>query len=314
MRYVNPHERNVSRGWFHFLLWQLGYYRDLTPPSPVPKDFIYPNPNEQVDLERPLVTWVNHSTFWVRAGGKSLLIDPIWGKRCSPLRFLGPKRLHPPSPKLETITQLDVVVITHNHYDHLDYFTVNQLSSYHPKALWVVPRGVKRWFDRFFPKVVVQELDWWESYAHDSMTFTAVPAQHFSGRGIFDRDCSLWMGCVVEFNEGRRLYIAGDTGYNAFDFKEIGDKFSGVELSLIPIGVYMPRAFMRGVHVNPQESLQIHLDVGSKLSVGGHFGTFRLSSEERERPPFDLYCALEEFKLSHEKFRVLTPGQTINWL
>lgn len=313
MRYVNPYQRKIFRGFSHFLLWQLGFYKDKTRPAPLPPDFVFPNPLEKIDPKKPTVTWVNHSTFWVKAFGKSLLIDPIWNERCSPLSFLGPKRHHPPSPSLDSIDPLDVVIISHNHYDHLDRYTIRHLHAQHPDTLWVIPRGVKNWFQRRFPKARVRELSWWESCEEDAMTFTAVPAQHFSGRGLFDRNCTLWMGCVVEFKQAKRVYFVGDTGYNAFDFKEIKSKFSEMDLSLIPIGVYRPRAFMKAVHVSPYESIQIHTDVQSKLSIAGHWGTFRLSSEEMDRPPYDLFCALERSDICPSTFRVLNPGQAVNW-
>ncbi|MCC5832833.1 MAG: MBL fold metallo-hydrolase [Chlamydiales bacterium] len=313
MRYKNPYQRKIFRGFSHFLLWRLGYYNDKELPAALPKGFSFPNPLEAVDPAQPRVTWVNHSTFWIRAYGKSILLDPIWNQRCSPLNFVGPKRLHSPDPSLNEIDSVDVVIVSHNHYDHLDRYTVRLLHERFPEILWVIPMGVCRWFRRRFPKTRIQELSWWESIEHEGMRLTAVPAQHFSGRGLFDRNRTLWMGCVVEFNEGKRIYFAGDTGYNAFDFKSIGEKFSKMDLSLIPIGVYCPRAFMKPVHVNPFESIQIHNDVKSKLSVASHFGTFRLSSEEIDRPPYDLFCALERSKIPPKNFRVLKPGQTLNW-
>ncbi len=313
MRYVNPYQRKICRGLTHFLLWQLGYYNDPSSPKPLPTGFSYPNPLEEVDFAAPTVTWVNHSTFWVQAFGKSLLVDPIWNQRCSPFPFVGPKRYHKPLPALDAINTLDAVIISHNHYDHLDRYTISALLKHHPQAFFLVAEGMKRWFQKRFPQAQVQELSWWQSIEHKEMAFTATPAQHFSGRGLFDRNRTHWMGCIVRFNGGKQFYFAGDTGYNAFDFKQIRKTFADVDLSLLPIGVYRPRAFMKAVHVNPRESIQIHTDVGSKLSVAGHFGTFRLSSEEIERPPFDLYSALSEASISPHHFRVLKPGQTINW-
>ena len=121
------------------------------------------------------------------------------------------------------------------------------------------------------------------------------------------------MGCVLEFAAGKKVYFAGDTGYNEFDFKEIGKKFGEMDLSLLPIGIYSPRGFMKPIHVNPAESILIHQEVRSKLSIGGHWGTFRLADEELERPPYDLFCALQRAGIGADKFRVLKPGQAINW-
>jgi N-acyl-phosphatidylethanolamine-hydrolysing phospholipase D len=315
-KFINPHNEHSSRGLFHFILWQFGFYNDHEPLPPIPEHFKFPNGYERVDWKKPSITWVNHSTFWVQCDGKSLLMDPIWTKRCSPVSFMGPERRINPSPLLEEITSVDIVIISHNHYDHLDKRTVFFLQERFPSLHWIVPLGVKKWFARLFSREALRlvfELNWWEQIVLQGITFTAVPAQHFSGRGFFDRNRSLWMGCVCEFPLGKRLYFAGDTGYNSIDFKKIGKKFGAMDLSLLPIGVYTPRKLMQPVHVSPTESLLIHQDVRSKLSVAGHWGTFRLSHEELERPPFDLFLALQKANIRAEEFRVLNPGQAINW-
>lgn len=313
MRYLNPHQKKNLRKWIDILLWQLGYYNDPKAPSSLPQNFEFPNAKEEADPSLPTVTWVNHSTFWIQGFGKSILVDPIWSKRCSPLSFLGPKRRHAAHPPLEAIRSLDAVIISHNHYDHLDRETVAALHKKHPHTLWIVPLGVKAWFSKRFPPARVIELAWWEQFEEDFLLFTALPAQHFSGRGLLDQNRTLWMGCMIEFSRKKRVYFVGDTGYNSIDFKMIKEKFPHIDLSLIPIGVYKPRKFMRPVHVDPSEAVQIHLDVGSHLSIGGHWGTFRLSSEEMERPPFDLHQALGARNLPPQTFRVLSPGQTVNW-
>lgn len=315
--FFNPHQKRVPRGFIHYLLWRFGFYDDPQSPEKVPEDFTYPNDEKEADLSKPHATWVNHSTFWVMLDGKGILVDPIWNTRCSPIPFIGPKRRHLPSHSLEQLHKVDYVVISHNHYDHLDKKTVKEIHRLYPSVIWVVPLGVKKWICRTLPiseEKNVIELDWWESYQSRDFKFIAVPAQHFSGRALHDRNRSLWMGCVIESERSKkRMYFAGDTGYNPFDFKKIGEKFGRIDLSLLPIGVYTPRRFMRSVHINPEESLAIHEEVNSKLSIGGHFGTFKLSSDAIDRPPFDLYRALEKKSLSWETFRVIKPGQYINW-
>lgn len=315
--YINPYQKKIRRGLTHFVLWQLGYYKDPRPLHPIPEGFRFPNEKKDVDLAKPLVTWVNHSTFWVRLDGKSFLMDPIWSERCSPFPFGGPKRRHPPPFSLDQLDVLDFVIISHNHYDHLDKYTIAYLNKQHADVTWIVPKGVKKWFAHDLPSVQqsrIIELDWWGTFETEGFWFTAVPAQHFSGRGFFDRNRSLWMGCAVESKKSnKRFYFAGDTGYNPYDFKEIGKRLGSFDLGMIPIGVYSPRRFMKAVHVNPEESVLIHQEVQSKLSVGGHWGTFNLSSEPLDRPPYDLYCALQKQEISTKEFRVLNPGQTINW-
>lgn len=315
--YSNPYQKKIRRGLSHFIMWQLGFYKDPKPLHPIPKNFKFPNALETPDPAQPLLTWVNHSTFWVRIEGTSFLMDPIWNERCSPFRFGGPRRHHPPPFSLDQISQLDCVIISHNHYDHLDKCTLLSLHKQHPAVLWIVPSGVKKWFVNHLPSIEtskIVELDWWGTFETDAFWFTSVPAQHFSGRGFFDRNRSLWMGCVVESKKSnKRFYFAGDTGYNPYDFKEIGKRLGSFDLSMIPIGIYTPRRFMKAVHVHPEESVLIHQEVQSKLSVGGHWGTFHLASESLHRPPFDLYCALRKNGISTKQFRVLQPGQTINW-
>lgn len=314
-KYSNPYAEKIRRGAFHFLLWQIGYYNDRNKLAPIPEGFSYPNEIVSVDPAQPTVTWVNHSTFWVQNCGKSLLVDPIWNKRCSPFSFVGPKRRIIAKPPFDEIAAVDYVVISHNHYDHLDKWSIARLSQYFPQIVWIVPKGVKKCLSKLFSikKERIIELEWWQTADLDQLKLTAVPAQHFSGRGLFDSNRSLWMGCVGEFGDGKKVYFAGDTGYNEFDFKKIGKKFHSMDLSLLPIGVYAPRKFMKIVHVNPSESILIHQEVESKLSVGGHWGTFRLSSEGLERPPYDLFCALDQAAIDVKKFRVLKPGQSINW-
>lgn len=314
-RYVNPYQKRVFRGAIHFILWQFGYYGEHIPEK-VPDNFAFPNQEEEIEEKKPQITWINHSTFWISAYGKNILTDPIWNLRCSPFKNLGPKRFHPPLPPIGQMPKIDMIIISHNHYDHLDLQTIKMFYKINPNIQWILPRGVKKWFCSAFPetrKEQIKEMDWWETANISGLQLTAVPAQHFSGRGLFDRNKSLWMGCVCKFSEGKQFYFAGDTGYNSFHFKEIGKKFCKMDLSLIPIGAYSPRGFMKAVHVNPQEAVLIHKEVGSKLSIGGHWKTFRLSSEALERPPYDLYCALQNSKISCSEFRVLNPGQTINW-
>lgn len=311
-RYRNPHQRRLHRHPLHFLLLEVGYYRDPSPLHPVPAHFVYPEVEKALDLSAPKVTWINHSTFLVEVGGVRFLTDPIWSYRCSPVRGVGPRRRVAPALALERLPALDVILISHDHYDHLDRWTVEQLHERFPDLLWVVPEGVGAHLRRWLRSVTLCELGWWESFGWRGVRFTSVPAQHFSGRTLWDRNATLWMGCVVEVGE-QRFYFAGDTGYNVSDFKEIGHRFGEMGLSLIPIGAYSPREFMGTVHVDPKEAVAIHMDVRSRLSVGGHFGTFRLSRERPQQPPYDLFCALSDAGLSAESFRVLTPGKPINW-
>ena len=322
-RYFNPHCQNTRRRLHDVFLWQVGYYNDKRPPRKVPKDFKYPNLKKRVQSESPKATWINHCSFLIEVDGLHLLTDPIWSERCSPFTNFGPRRRHDPPLSLKDLPSIDIVLISHDHYDHLDRETVNELHRLNPSTLWVVPLGVGKWMKKQGIRHVV-ELAWWEKMTLDvegkpplSLEVTAVPSQHFSGRTLFDKNQTLWAGYVLDFKRHRRkdkrLYFVGDTGYNRKDFKAIGEKFGEIDLSLIPIGTYVPARFMDPVHIDPKKATAIHQEVGSKLSIGMHWNTFRLSGEKQHQPPYDLYCSLEKAGVDPKKFRVINPGQRINW-
>lgn len=318
LRFHNPYQLKIRKSLFDLLLWGLGYYDDTIPPPPVPLDFSYPNSEDKIDQSLPKVSWINHSTFLIEAFGLHFLTDPIWADTLS---IVGPKRQFPPPYPMSHLPHIDYVIISHNHYDHLDKKTLTKLIKNNEKITFIIPQGVKKWFSKHFPQVQeIKELQWWEkvTFSHKGVDvkITSVPAQHFSGRMLVDNNKTLWMGTVVEIEHQKRtkrLYYAGDTGYNIYDFKKIGDHFKEIDLSLIPIGAYIPRKFMSPVHINPEEAVKIHKEVHSKLSVACHFGTFKLSSEPINQPPYDLFLCLQNEKIAHEDFRVLNPGQVIAW-
>ena len=256
---------------------------------------------------QPSLTWIGHSSFLLQFGGLNVLTDPHLTRRTSPVSWAGPERLAPLGLDFPDLPAIDLVVISHSHYDHLDLPTVERLAREHD-PLFVVPLKLKAWFeDNGLPNVV--ELDWWQATAHKGLTVHAVPVQHFSGRTATDRNKTLWAGFVLEHG-GKKVFFAGDTGYSK-DFADIGKKFAPIDLSLIPIGAYNPRGFMRSVHVDPAEAVKIHQDVGSKLSVGMHWGTFRLTLEPLEEPPQALGRALKQAGVAAEEFRVLQHGETL---
>ncbi len=314
--YRNPYQRKLNRGITHWIAFALGLYKDQQKYAKVPDGFEYPQKQAPLDKDEPQVTWVNHSTFLVEHQNLRMLTDPIWSNRCSPVSFVGPKRKHEAGIDLDKLPEINVVLISHNHFDHLDKASVVYLHKKYPDIFWMVPKGVKKWFSRL-GILKVAEFKWGESLKilDFDLKITGVPSQHFSGRSLTDNNKTLWLGYVVEFLKiDKKMYFVGDTGYNPVQFKEIGEAFNNkMDLSLIPIGTYSPKKFMETVHISPQESVHIHREVGSKLSVGCHFKTFTLSQEAKDQPPFDLYCCMEEAELDHNTFRVLQPGETINW-
>lgn len=312
-RYVNLHAPNVHRRTKDFFLWMIGYFKDRDFEK-VPENFAYPISPKELDQKKPWAMWIGHSTFLISVENKHILTDPIWSKRCSPVPFIGPKRKHPLPLTLDQIPKIDYVLISHDHYDHLDRNTVEYLHMLYPNILWIVPLGLKKWFNKL-EIIRVIELNWWESITLDS-TFkaTAVPAQHFSGRKAPNLNKTLWTGYVFEnLLFTKTFYFAGDTGYNPYDFKKIGIKFPHIDLSLIPIGAYSPRDFMAPVHTDPKNAVNIHIDVNSKLSLGMHWKTFRLSDEPMNQPPFELLLALKANNIDLNTFLAIDPGFMINW-
>lgn len=321
--FVNPHCGNTRRTLLDAILWGCGYFKDPVPIQPVPDGFEYPNRKDAVNLREPTLCWINHTTCMIQVDGITLLTDPVWGDRVSPVNFCGPRRQHAPPISLEELPPIDYVLLSHDHYDHLDKPTILKIAQRNPDCTYFIPLGVQAWFRKYRISNIV-EMDWWDSIAFPAgrhqgpeIQVYSVPAQHFSGRTALNQNTTLWCGWVVRFIRAngavKQLYFVGDTGYNAYDFLRIGETFGGFDLSLIPIGAYSPREFMSPVHVHPEESVAIHLDANSRLSVATHWKTFRLSGEPVNQPPYDLYRAMEAVEEPVEKFRVLEPGQEINW-
>jgi N-acyl-phosphatidylethanolamine-hydrolysing phospholipase D len=231
-------------------------------------------------LERePALTWIGHATFYVRMDRIAFLTDPVYSERASPFSFAGPRRLVPPGVPLEALPRLDFVLLSHDHYDHADLPTMRRLAA--RGVPFVVPAGMAGLVTTVGGRVAA-ELRWWEEATIAGVRVTCVPARHFSGRGLTDRNRRLWAGFVVA-GETRRVYHAGDTAF--FDgFGEIGRRVGPIDLACLPIGAYEPRAIMGPIHLNPEEAVRAALDLGARAAVGMHFGTFDLSDEPVDEP------------------------------
>lgn len=303
---------NTDRhGVAEFMRWM----RDKRGLWPAPKRFLIEHPDHgwlAQNRRDSTLTWIGHVTFLFQHRGLNVLTDPVFSERASPLSFAGPKRYTPPALHVDHLPPIDIVLLSHNHYDHLDRDAVRRIAQRNDgRTRWLVPLRVADWFRREGIDNVV-ELDWWHDSAplagRDDVRAWFVPAQHFSGRGVNDRNASLWGGWVLEV-DGFRLYFAGDTGYGP-DFADIGSVFGGFDLSLIPIGAYEPQWFMKAVHVNPEDAVRIHRDVRSRASVGMHWGTFILTDEPVDEPPHRLARALADQGVDPQSFTVMRHGET----
>ena len=257
----------------------------------------------------PTVTWIGHATLLVQLDGVNVLTDPQWSRRASPVSFAGPRRVSAPGLKFEDLPPIHIVVISHDHYDHLDVATVKRLAAEHrPKFL--VPLRLKPWFADL-GITDVEELDWWDHRAERGLTFTCVPAQHFSGRTPWDRNRRLWSGWVIA-GKVKRLYFAGDTAYFG-GFKEIGARLGPFDLAALPIGAYVPAVIMRASHTTPEEALQAFAEVRGQRFVPIHWGTFDLAEEPLEEPPKRLVTEARRLHLDLDRIWVLQHGQTRRW-
>lgn len=295
------------------LRYLLGLYpREIPaiPPDQVPPykpDIVAPNLGliHHPDPGRIQLTWIGHSSFLLQLNGLNILLDPVYSERASPFSFAGPKRLVPPGVRFEDLPPIDAVIISHNHFDHLDKPTIKRLGN---KPRYFIPLGLRTWFSRLGIDRV-SELDWWQRSFIGETVLCCVPALHWSGRGPFRRNHELWAGWVIETKQGR-IYFAGDSGYSPY-YKEIGTRLGPFRLSMIPIGTYRPAWFFKPMHQDPAEAVQAHRDVGSAFSVGMHWGTFRTSTEPPGEPPIFLKKALAEAGLPEDRFVVMKFGQTL---
>jgi N-acyl-phosphatidylethanolamine-hydrolysing phospholipase D len=257
------------------------------------------------------VTWIGHATVLVQHAGTNVLTDPILSERASPVSFAGPRRHSPPALTLAQLPRIDIVVISHNHYDHLDAPTLRALGN---GPRYFVPLGLREWFEKHgIDAERITELDWWDVRVIElpttAITITATPSQHFSGRGVNDRNRTLWAAWALQWPDFS-VWFGGDTGYNPIQFKEIGARFGGFDLGIIPIGAYLPRDFMGPVHVDPAAAVQIHEDIRARRSMAIHWGAFELAAEHLLAPPLALREATAAAGLAADTFVSFAVGET----
>jgi L-ascorbate metabolism protein UlaG (beta-lactamase superfamily) len=267
-----------------------------------------PPPAPIVDGDSIDVTFINHSTFLIQTQSLNILTDPIYSEYASPVSFAGPRRMRPPGIRFEDLPAIDIILLTHNHYDHLDIGTLKKLSEkYNPRIF--CPLGVSLFLKKERISNVT-EMDWWDETGIDQgLTMVCTPAQHFSGRGMFDRDKTLWCGFAIKTGKGS-IYYSGDTGYGDF-FKEIARRISPVRLSFLPIGAFKPKWFMSSIHTSPTDAVRIHQILKSPRSIGMHFGTFPLADDGMNEPGETLKQVLKSVGIPAGEFLVPEEGVKI---
>jgi L-ascorbate metabolism protein UlaG (beta-lactamase superfamily) len=252
--------------------------------------------------------WIGHATYLINNGDINILTDPIFSKRASPVGFAGPKRMIPPAMTLNDLPKIDAVVVSHNHYDHLDIWSLKKLFKLNSETIFMVPAGDKKRLVKAGIRNII-EMNWWDIFRVSNTEFHFTPVQHWSKRGLFDRNKSLWGGWFIKSND-LSLYHAGDTGYSS-DFKTTYERLGAPDYSFIPIGAYDPRWFMKDSHVNPEEAVQIALDLKTPHSFGMHWGTFTLTDEPVLEPPARLKEALKKQNLESDFFISPKPGEIL---
>ncbi len=254
-----------------------------------------------------VVTFVGHATFLIQVAATNLLIDPVYSERASPVSFAGPRRVRAPGVRFDDLPAISLVLLSHNHYDHCDLATLRALDRrFQPRLVAPIGNGGLL---RSVGIRQVEEIDWWQRASGAPLPVTLTPAQHFSARGMLDRNRALWGGFLIEAG-GRRILFAGDSGYGPH-FREIAARLGPIDLALLPIGAYEPRWFMKDIHMNPAEAVQAHLDLGARQSIAMHFGTFQLTPEGIDEPVRELAKAVRERGVPVEQFRTVDVGESV---
>jgi L-ascorbate metabolism protein UlaG (beta-lactamase superfamily) len=266
-------------------------------------------PPERVEGTACRVCYVGHASFLVQSGGLNILLDPVWSTRASPFRHVGPKRVNDPGIAFADLPPIDIVLVSHAHYDHLDVATLSRLAAAHRPRV-ITPLGNDAIMRAHDKAIAAEAYDWHDRVAIGrDAAVTLVPTRHWSARSLSDRNMALWASFVIE-TAASRIYFVGDSSYGeGVHFRDVRERYGPIGLGLLPIGAYEPRWFMADQHMNPAEAVQAFLDCGAAFALGHHYGTFQLTDEGIDAPVVALAHALEEAKIPAERFRALQPGQ-----
>jgi N-acyl-phosphatidylethanolamine-hydrolysing phospholipase D len=313
-RFHNPWPDAATRPFFDLLRWRWERYRNPPPPSPEATAF----PRALPDIARPSappdelrITWIGQATFLIQMGGTNLLTDPVFSERASPVSWWGPARFSPPGIALTELPPIHAIVISHDHYDHLDDGSVRALAAAYPDAQWLVPLGHADFLRRRLARHI-HEYGWWQTgshaMAHRPLTLSALPVQHWTRRIGSPANARLWCSWRIA-SDSHSVYFAGDSGYCPA-FREIGAELGRFDVALLPIGAYEPRWFMKAAHMNPEEALQAFQDLQAHHFVAMHWGTFRLTDEDPLEPPLRLRRAWRQAGLSEARLHIPALGET----
>jgi N-acyl-phosphatidylethanolamine-hydrolysing phospholipase D len=313
----NPWPNSAPPGWGDVVRMLFESLRQGR--APTPKRGTFPVATPAIVSPRTgsadfAATWIGHSTTLLQLAGVNVLTDPVFYQRAFPVQWLGPRRVMDPAVSIDELPPLDVVLLSHNHYDHLDRSAVRQIVRANPRATWVVPLRLGASLRRWGAREIV-ELDWWQEASFGSLRLTATPARHMSARSFGDRNRTLWCGFALEV-AGRRVFFTGDTAYHP-EFGEVGARCGPFDFVMIPIGAYEPRWFMQRVHVNPEEGVKIYEDLSAAhpgapwpLMLAIHWGTFRLTTEAMDEPPRRIAALWREAELDADRLWVARFGET----
>ena len=293
------------------LRWQFGRERKrATWPVWAPSPYA-DTPPPRVDDGKVRLSFVGHASWLIQTAGLNILVDPVWSERCSPFSFAGPKRHNDPGIAFEALPKIDVVLVSHGHYDHLDIKTLSRLvKNYAPRV--ITPLGNDITMRAADDAIKAEAFDWQDRVElGNGVAVTLVPTRHWSARGPFDRNRALWASFVLETPAGK-LYIVCDSGYGTGShFRRVAAAHGPIRLAILPIGAYEPRWFMRDQHMNPEDAVKALADCGAEQALAHHHGTFQLTDEAIDAPAIALGEALDAANVQREKFAVLKPGQVV---
>ncbi|WP_394691499.1 MBL fold metallo-hydrolase [Hoeflea sp.] len=305
-RFFNP-DGSAPKGFSELIKWKLGETSEAWPAS-ASSPFAPAKPEARIDGNALRITMVGHATMLIQTAGINILTDPVWSDRASPVSFAGPKRIIDPGVAFEDLPKIDLVLLSHNHYDHLDLATLARLRQAH-NPLVITPLGNDTIIKSHTPGMQVITGDWGQAVKSGPATIHFEPCHHWSARGMNDRSMALWAAFVIETSGGKILHI-GDTGFDkGRPYTSARERHGKFRAAILPVGAYEPRWFMKDQHQNPEEAIEGFVLSGADYALGHHWGTFQLTNEGRDAPKDVLNAALAQKGVAPERFRPLHVGE-----